>query len=219
VAQGSRPLDEDWGHATMMKPHAMRRRLATLGRPLVFFAINKTGSTSVWDWMDEHGVSYRLNRYREDEARKLRLIDDAARRGLESFTVVRNPWARAVSSWKWCMSRKGLAPCTFEEFLRIPFEHMTEQQRFHSSPQWRHIADAQGSIAHLAHVGRTECIERTVEWIAGTVGMTYEGDLRHLKQTSEAAKKYTAHYTPEARRLVESLFARDIELFGYEYGA
>jgi len=80
-----------------------------------------------------------MNRYREDEARKLRIIAEVKLKHLPCFTVVRNPWSRAVSSWKWCMQEKGLAPCSFEEFLRIPLERMTEQQRFHTLPQWRHV--------------------------------------------------------------------------------
>lgn len=202
----------------MLTLNAALRRVRTLNRPLVFFAINKTGSTSVWEWMDRNGISYKLNRYREDEPRKLALIDEARRRGLPSFTIVRNPWERAVSSWKWCMATKGLAPCTFEEFLRMPFAGMTEQQRFHSSPQWQHIADASGSIAHLSHVGRLESIGQTMAWIASTVGMPYDGGLQHLKQTSDAKKKYTEYYTPETRRLADEIFARDIELLGYRFG-
>ena len=125
----------------------------THGKRIVFLAINKTGSSSLWTWMDEQGVPYLMNRYREDEARKLRIIAEVKRKGLPCFTVVRNPWARAVSSWKWCVQEKGLAPCGFEEFLRIPLASMTEQQRFHTLPQWRHVVDGQGGIDYLAHVG------------------------------------------------------------------
>jgi hypothetical protein len=185
----------------------------THGKRIVFLAINKTGSSSLWTWMDEQGVPYLMNRYREDEARKLRIIGEVKRKGLPCFTVVRNPWARAVSSWKWCMQEKGLAPCSFEEFLRIPLASMTEQQRFHTLPQWRHVVDEQGGIDYLAHVGRLENIDATRDWLADTLGLPRPGALPHLKKSGSA--DYAQHYTPAARALVAETFRRDFELFGY----
>ena len=83
----------------MLKSIFSNRRELTRGKRIVFFAINKTGSSSLWDWMDRHGVDYLMNRYREQDERKLRIIDEVRRKGIPSFTVVRDPWSRAVSSW------------------------------------------------------------------------------------------------------------------------
>jgi hypothetical protein len=186
----------------------------TRGKRIVFLAINKTGSSSLWTWMDSRQVPYLMNRYREDEARKLRIIAEVKRKGVPCFTVVRNPWSRAVSSWKWNMQEKGLAPCTFEEFLRMPLEGMTEQQRFHTLPQWRHVADEHGAVAHLSHIGRLENLAATRDWLADTLGLP-RGDeaLPHLKQSG--SDDYRQHYTPATRALVAATFRRDFELFGY----
>jgi len=186
----------------------------TRGKRIVFLAINKTGSSSLWTWMDEQGVPYLMNRYREDEARKLRIIDEVRRKQLPCFTVVRDPWSRAVSSWKWCMQEKGLAPCSFEEFLRMPLERMTEQQRFHTLPQWRHVVDGNGGIGHLAHVGRLERIDETRDWLADTLGLPRPGALPHLKKSG--SDDWRRHYTPTTRTLVADTFRRDFELFGYD---
>lgn len=188
----------------------------TRGKRIVFLAINKTGSSSLWTWMDEHGVPYLMNRYREDEARKLRIIDEVRRKRLPCFTVVRDPWSRAVSSWKWCMQEKGLAPCSFEEFLRMPLESMTEQQRFHTLPQWRHVVDENGRIDYLAHVGRLERIDETRDWLADTLGLPRPGTLPHLKRSG--GDDYERHYTPATRALVAGIFRKDFELFGYDPG-
>lgn len=197
----------------MFKSLFSRNRELTANQQVVFLAINKTGSSSLWTWMDEHGVRYLMNRYREDEARKLRIISEVKRKGLPCFTVVRNPWSRAVSSWKWCMQEKGLAPCSFEEFLRMPLEGMTEQQRFHTLPQWRHVVDESGRIDYLDHVGRLESLEKTREWLAQTLGLPHEGELPHLKKSG--GDRYREHYTPQARDLVAEIFCKDFELFGY----
>lgn len=186
----------------------------TRGKRIVFLAINKTGSSSLWTWLDEQHVPYLMNRYREDEARKLRIIAEVKRKGIPCFTVVRNPWARAVSSWKWNMQEKRLAPCSFEQFLRLPLESMTEQQRFHTLPQWRHVADENGAVIYLAHVGRLENIEATRDWLASTLGLPRGESLPHLKR-SGSSDDYRQHYTPVTRALVAETFRRDFELFGY----
>jgi len=186
----------------------------TRGKRVVFLAINKTGSSSLWTWMDEHGVPYLMNRYREDEARKLRIITEVKRKGLPCFTVVRSPWSRAVSSWKWCMQEKGLAPCSFEDFLRMPLEGMTEQQRFHTLPQWRHVADEQGRVDHLSHLGRLEDLGATRDWLADTLGLPRPGELPHLKKSG--SDDWRRHYTSATRALVAETFRRDFELFGYD---
>jgi hypothetical protein len=185
----------------------------TRGKRIVFLAINKTGSSSLWTWMDEHRVPYLMNRYREDEARKLRIIAEAQRKGLPCFTVVRNPWSRAVSSWKWNMQEKGLAPCSFEEFLRMPLAGMTEQQRFHTLPQWRHVADEHGEVGYLSHIGRLENLDATRDWLADTLGLPRGDALPHLKKSG--SDDFQQHYTPATRALVAEIFRRDFELFGY----
>jgi hypothetical protein len=185
----------------------------TRGKRIVFLAINKTGSSSLWTWMDEHRVPYLMNRYREDEARKLRIIAEVKRKGIPCFTVVRNPWSRAVSSWKWNMQEKGLAPCTFEEFLRMPLAGMTEQQRFHTLPQWRHVADENGEVGYLAHVGRLEKIEATHHWLADTLGLRRPAALPVLKRAVH--DDYLHYYTPAASAYVAATFRRDFETFGY----
>jgi hypothetical protein len=182
---------------------------------IVFLAINRTGSSSLRWWMDEQQVACLMNRYREDEARKLRVIAEVKRKQLPCFTVVRNPWSRAVSSWKWCMQEKGLAPCGFEEFLRIPLDSMTEQQRFHTLPQWRHVVDVNGSISYLDHVGRLETIERTREWVTDTLQVSRGEALPHLKKS--VSDDYEKYYTPATRRLVAEIFRKDFELFGYPH--
>jgi hypothetical protein len=197
----------------------MQRSIFPLGlglwrrEQIVFLAINRTGSSSLRWWMDDRHVAYHMNRYREDEARKLHLVAETKLKHRPCFTVVRSPWSRAVSSWKWCMQEKGLAPCSFEEFLRIPLASMTKQQRFHTLPQWRHVVDENDSIKFLDHVGRLETIELTRDWLADTLQLSRGESLPHLKRSgSDDSEKY---YTPETRRLVAEIFRRDFELFGY----
>jgi hypothetical protein len=185
----------------------------TRGKCIVFLAINKTGSSSLRTWMDEQQVPYLMNRYREDEARKLRIIAEVKRKGIPCFTVVRSPWSRAVSSWQWNMQAKGLAPCSFEEFLRMPLAGMTEQQRFHTLPQWRHVADERGAVDYLAHIGRLETIEATRDWLADTLGLRRPAALPVLKRAVH--DDHLQHYTPAARAYVAATFRRDFETFGY----
>jgi hypothetical protein len=186
-------------------------------RQLVFMAINKTGSSSVWTWMDDNEISYHMNRYQENEARKLGVIREAKQQQLPCFTIVRNPWERAVSSWKWCMLKKGLAACTFEDFLQVPFERMTEQQRFHTTPQFQHVVDESGSVDYLDHIGRLESIDETCDWVTSTLGVTAVHELTHLKKTDHAS--YAEYYSDKTIELVAKTFHEDVVLFDYEFGS
>jgi hypothetical protein len=194
-----------------------RRRGHVRGKQIVFLAINKTGSSSLWTWLDEHRVDYFINRYQDDERRKQEVIAEAKRRRIPCFTVVRNPWSRAVSSWKWCMQQKGLPECSFEEFLRLPLERMTPQQRFHTSPQWQHVVDEHGGVDYLHHIGRFESLDGTRDWLVRTLGLRGRDALPHVK--SSGGGDYASHYTPVSRALVAEIFRKDIELFGYGFDA
>ncbi len=149
--------------------------------------------------------------------RKNKVIKEVMECNIPCFTIVRNPWERAVSSWKWCMLKKGLPLSEFEDFLRMPFDKMTEQQRFHSSPQYPHVVDESGCTDYLDHIGRLESIHDTCIWIESILGGVFKHKLDHLKKTEHV--HYTEYYTESTKNLVFTKFRRDIEYFGYEFGS
>jgi hypothetical protein len=113
------------------------------------------------------------------------------------------------------MLKKGLPPCSFEEFLRIPFAEMTPQQRFHTSPQWQHIVDENGNLDYLDHIGRMDRIEDTRRWVTQTLNLADACNLPHLKKTEHG--QYTQYYTSVTKELVADIFRKDIEMFDYGF--
>ena len=178
---------------------------------VVFMGINKTGSSSICAWLETHQISYCMSRYRENDDLKFSLIEQITTRDLNAFALVRNPWDRAVSSWKYCMAKKGLSPCTFKQFLCMPREKMTPQQRYHSGAQWLHIVDRNGEIAYLNHIGRFEDLNATCKWISDTMGFGPKQQLPHLKQMDRG--HYSRYYDSETIQKVAQDFSRDIEMF------
>ena len=76
------------------------------------------------------------------------------------------------------------------------------------------MADEDGGVEYLTHIGRLENIEATREWLARTLGLPQGEALPHLKRSS-SSDDYARHYTPVTRALVAETYRRDFELFGY----
>jgi hypothetical protein len=182
---------------------------------LVFLGINRTGSSSIFAWLNTHNIKYCMSRYQEDTERNYALIKEIESRDLRAFAVVRNPWDRAVSSWKHCMDKKQFPRCTFKEFIHAPLEQMTPQQRYHSSPQWPHIVDCDGKIAHLNHVGRFENLLGTCDWIANALEFEPQEPIPH--NNSSDRKQYASYYDEQCIQKVAQVFRQDIEMFDYSF--
>ena len=138
------------------------------------------------------------------------------------FAVVRNPWDRVVSLYTfhedqfWGDStlrghhdRGALFErcSTFDEFVRLlPFLAFPDQATF--------VTDDKGTII-VDFVGRFERLESDFALICRRLGV--DGGLPHLNRTRRSGPGYRDYYTDETRSLVEQVYRRDVELFGYTF--
>lgn len=144
------------------------------------------------------------------------------------FAVVRNPYARAVSAWRY-VTRRNIIPqfwaryryrYRFIDFLSmLPEIWANKHNRIlatHTAPVWPDISDEGGSSL-LDFTAHLETIEQEFPLIAERLSLpdsTAFPRVNHHAQTD----LYTRAYGRRTRALVEQLYGEDIQHLGYEFG-
>lgn len=123
------------------------------------------------------------------------------------FSVVRNPWDRFVSGWKYCASTRSR---TLRDVLLDPpqeghdYRHLTR-------PQVDILFDAQGRCV-TDFVMRYESLQRDFDTVCDRLAKPHANLLR-INVGEHLA--YRSYFDDECRTLFERRFARDIAAFGY----
>ncbi len=132
--------------------------------------------------------------------------------GLFRFTLVRNPWNRVASYYRWLRGQGfdhpavALAKATdFAGFLR----HPQTQASLRAWPARRYMQDATGRERCDLYI-RLEHFARDAVPLFEHLG--FELDLQQVN-----ASEGEAAYTPELRDIVSKICAEDIARFGYAY--
>lgn len=142
---------------------------------------------------------------------------------LFSFAFVRNPYTHALSHYRH-LSRyrhqriaRRVRAMDFASFLRWraegarrPHWHHVERVVF-MGDQSGFVTDSDGRVL-VDRICRFERLEEEVAWLAGHLGLPAL-DLPHML---DGGAPDAAPFTPEAIGLINALYARDFELFGYE---
>ncbi len=141
-----------------------------------------------------------------------------------TFSFVRNPWARAVSAWKYLDRPGDLAfGLTFEEFLSLvqtlrpryaPNDRARNKFSWHVAPQAPQLLDA-NSRSLMDFVGRTENLDADFAEACRRLGIPGR-DLPRVNTTNHGS--YQMYYDDHSRRTVAELYQQDIETFGYTFG-
>jgi hypothetical protein len=75
-----------------------------------------------------------------------------------------------------------------------------------------YIVDREGTLS-FDHVGRFENLADTISWLSGHLGR----DLALPHTNHSDAGDYRQLYTPQLRKRVAEIYARDVELLGYDF--
>tara|TARA_R110002049_G_scaffold23781_5_gene84553 strand:+ start:4955 stop:5602 length:648 start_codon:yes stop_codon:yes gene_type:complete len=144
------------------------------------------------------------------------LISTADLAGMFTFTMVRNPWDRAVSYYHWLRGQDFDHPAvtlakalTFDSFLTTP----ETRASLRDWPARRYMTDVNGEERCSAFI-RLEYFATDAAPLFDHLG--FELTLSR-SNASERAAEYRDYYTPILRNIVAEDCAEDIARFAYQF--
>jgi len=144
------------------------------------------------------------------------LVSPAEIAQMFTFTLVRNPWDRAVSYFHWLRAQGfdhpavDLAKATdFADFMQNP----ATRQTFLDWPARRYMIDCDGHERCTAYI-RLEHFAADAAPLCAHLG--FDLDLPVVNR-SVRARRYQDYYTPSLRDTVAETCAEDIARFGYTF--
>jgi len=140
--------------------------------------------------------------------------------GLFKFAFVRNPWDLQVSSYHHIRRERPhlmLEGESFEHFLRRKLDPARPWQ-YHIdtsiTPQSDYLIDLRGEVI-VDFIGHYENLQGDFDHCCQQIGLPTTV-LPH-KRKAEDRTSYRQYYSEETQALVAQHFAKDIELFGYQF--
>lgn len=136
------------------------------------------------------------------------------------FSFVRNPWDKVVSQFHYIKTRPMLLEymglnrwTSFRRYVEtICGKHQLHVQSYE---QWRFVYDTSAESL-VDFIGRFETLERDFQKVAERIGLACTR-LPHKMKTKKR-KTYHRYYDKKSMQLVADTYARDIQLFGYDFG-
>ncbi len=182
----------------------------TLDNKLMYSICSRTGSSSLIRAMrDRH--------FRIPEVVGEKTDDDPA----YSFTVVRNPFNRVVSCYH---GHFGDTPSMLgQNVLRLMGKESLSFKKFvewlDREPNWakdNHLRPFSMIIpAWIDHVGRLENLGACIEHLHTVTGVELE--VEKIFSSKRKHKDYKPYYTDDLKRIVEKVYAEDLDRFGYSF--
>lgn len=125
------------------------------------------------------------------------------------FAVIRNPWDRFISGWKYCATTRDR---TLRDVLQnLPskghdYRHLTRQQyaTLYNS-EGRSITD---------YLIRYESLQQGFDQVSDIIGKPRRKLAHHNRGNR---RRYTDYFDEECQQLFIHHYGRDIELFGYDF--
>ncbi len=141
---------------------------------------------------------------------------------LQPVAVVRNPWARTVSRYRFARTAiaqgklpEDYVPESFEAFLEERHEYGHRPFFWHRAirgwyPQADYVTDVSGRV--VADILRQEDLAREAGLYFGL-----KTPLRVRNASRAGDGSYKDYYTPATIQIVADWYERDIELFGFDF--
>ena len=129
------------------------------------------------------------------------------------FAFVRNPFDRFISYCAFMSRDNGRFEADPQAFMRFIIRDRARLQHLLFRPQFEMLCDAEGRLA-MDRIGRVENMQTDYESICARIGV----QAQPLAQVNASRHRHFAeYYDDELREMVATVYARDLELFGYRF--
>lgn len=184
-------------------------------RDFAFIHINKTGGSSI-----EAALGLELEHLTAQE--KLRQLGRAEWQRRFTFTVVRNPWDKVLSHFRYRVqtNQSGLRDAGMSFARWVELAYGLRDPRYYDQPrmfmpQWRWIVDAQGRVL-VDYICRFENLEADFAEVCRRIGRA--ASLPHVKSSIGGERgPYRERYDERTAAIVAERFREDTEHFGYTF--
>lgn len=137
------------------------------------------------------------------------------------FTVVRNPWSKVVSHYKFRVKSNQTMmkdnPISFKNWVSLTYGQNKDSYYYDKpkmfQPQLEWLKDYNGKIA-VDKIIKFENLSSEFAEIALILGT--EHSLPHLNKTDQDS--YINYYDEESKNIISEWFREDIEYFNYKFG-
>jgi len=168
-------------------------------------------------FIDDYRNKYQTGGLQHLLARQIRQeVGAMSFRSFFKFTVVRNPFDRAVSQFFYMQRRPDLrafigmdGDASFSEYLTL----IRSRRHVQWEPQCSFIYDDDGALL-LDFVGRFETLEADLGRVFDRLGIAPSG-LPHANATDRVP--YREYHTPDSRTQVEEFYDDDLRRLGYVF--
>lgn len=132
-----------------------------------------------------------------------------------SFSIIRNPWDRAVSLYFWTKRLNQLYDGirqfnSFEDFVQDIGSVLW------SRPQKEYLYDAKGLVVDF--VCRLESIDQDMEYVCKRLNIPTFQVRQINKNQLRPDKRYVDYYNTKTKKLIDEFYHQDIEIFRYHFG-
>ena len=132
------------------------------------------------------------------------------------FSIVRNPWDKAVSQFSSMNTREDLRNfigmergASFKKYIEL----IAGKRHVQWEPQVNFLRDGNGDLL-VDYVGRFESFTDSVFHILNAIGI---GAKSIPHENASRRGPYQQYYDSESIEMIARLYAADIEAFGYEF--
>jgi len=133
------------------------------------------------------------------------------------FCFVRNPYDRAVSDYKWRLSKSPNKDISFQEFLeRVKDQSLPDPEHIVPKPADNWSIYTIDNKPAVDFIGKYENLERDFSDICKKIGIPYKKNFFPTSKKQRRDNDLRSEYTPKTKALVEEIFAKEIHYFNYE---